>query len=70
MNIPYEIIGMLLQALGVIIVLGSQVLFVWGARKKHKSLGTAFLEIQAAKFYMNKEQVKETSRDKKTQGSL
>lgn len=64
MNITYEIIGQLIQALGVFVVLGSQVLFVWRVRKKYGSLRTAFLEIQLpAKVYDEKE-IKETARDK------
>ena len=64
MNIAYEIIGEFIQALGIAIVLVSQAFFVWKARKEYGSLGTAFLEIQATKFYMNKEEVKETVKDK------
>jgi hypothetical protein len=64
MHITYEIIGTLLQALGVVMVLGSQAFFVRRARKKHGSLGTAFLEIQAMRVYMNPEKVKETVRNK------
>lgn len=64
MTITYEIIGELLQALGVAIVLVSQAFFVWKTRKKYESLGTAFLEIQAMRFYMNDEDVKKTVKDK------
>ena len=64
MNITYEIIGQLLQVLGLVIVLGSQAFFAWRAHKEYGSLGTAFLEIQAMRSYMNEEQVKETVKDK------
>jgi len=40
----YELIGELLQAFGVLVILSSQAFFVWKARKKPGSLGTAFLE--------------------------
>jgi len=64
MNIAYEIIGEFIQALGIAIVLVSQAFFVWKARKKYGSLGTAFLEIQAMRWYMNPEDVEKTSKDK------
>jgi hypothetical protein len=60
----YEIIGQLVQALGIGIVLASQGVFVYYARKKYGSLGTAFLEIQAMRVYMNDDEVKETAKDK------
>ena len=64
MHITYEIIGTFLQILGVVVILASQAVFVWKTRKKYGSLGTAFLEIQAMRCYMNDEQVKETVKDK------
>jgi len=64
MNITYQIIGQSIQVIGIVIVLGSQALFVWRVRKKYGSLKTAFLEIQLpAKVYDPKE-IKETARDK------
>lgn len=65
MSITYDLIGTLLQALGVVVVLGSQAVFIWKTRKKYGSLGTAFLEIQAMRCYMNDEQVKETVKNKR-----
>lgn len=65
MNITYEIIGEFVQILGIAIVLITQAFFIWKARKKYGSLGTAFLEIQAMRFYMNDEDVKKTVKDKK-----
>ena len=64
MEITCELIGIILQTLGVGIVLGSQVVFVWKARKRYGNLGTAFLEIQSTRVYMNNEKVKETVKDK------
>lgn len=64
MNLTFEIIGEFLQVLGVAIVLVSQAFFIWKARKKYGSLGTAFLEIQAMRFYMDDEDVKKTVEDK------
>jgi hypothetical protein len=64
MNITYEIIGELLQALGVVVILVGQAFFVSKARKQYGRLGTAFLEIQATRVYMNDDDVKETVKDK------
>jgi len=58
------LIGLILEALGIVIVLGSQVIFILKARKKYGSLGTAFLEIQATRIYMDDEKVQETVKDK------
>lgn len=64
MNIPYEIIGEVLQIIGVVVVLVSQIFFILRVRKKYGRLGTAFLEIQATRQYMNDEKVKKTAKDK------
>lgn len=64
MAVTYETIGEFLQAVGVAIVLVSQAFFLWKAYKKYGSLGTAFLEIQAARCYMNDEDVEKTVKDK------
>lgn len=64
MDIAYEIIGEFIQTLGIVIVLISQAFFVWKARKKYGSLGMAFLEIQAMRWYMNPEDAEKTSKDK------
>ncbi len=64
MHITYETIGMLLQILGVVMVLVSQAFFAQRARKKHRRLPIAFLEIQAMRWGMTKEQIEETAKDK------
>ena len=58
------LIGLVLETLGIAIILGSQVVFIWKAHRKYGSLGTAFLEIQATRIYMNREKVEETVRHK------
>lgn len=63
MEITYELIGEIFQATGVLIILITQAFFVRKARKKYGSIGTAFLEIQAARL-ISDEYVKKTAKDK------
>jgi len=57
-------IGLVLEAFGIAIILGTQAVFVLKARKKYGSIGTAFLMITAMRWGMNKEKVEETVKDK------
>ena len=64
MCLTFDLIGEILQVIGVVVVLGSQLVFVVKARRKYKNLQTAFLDITAARYCFTDEEFKELSKNK------
>jgi len=57
-----ELIGLLFQTVGIFIVLASQVIFCFGARKEYGSVKKAFLSISFPRVAMSEEQLRRLSR--------
>lgn len=60
-EITFEQIGLTLQILGVVLILGAQILFLWKLRKKWKDLKIGFLDVIATRLMPSDEELRSMS---------
>lgn len=64
----WELFGLFLQAIGVIVILGSQLVFWYKVRKKYKKVKMAFLDFSIPRYGMSEENFKKISEDEIKEG--